>query len=128
MSATTRSTVRTLTFTSRAANSRWTTTALPAAGPSYHSRASRRCSSVNRRAAGRVCTHAVPGCRKYRRTVLTETPTSRAIAFFPTPRFASVRIAVTTSPSITGTSDVGDTRTSLSSSIRPSSGGSELVS
>ena len=35
-------------------------------------------------------------------------PTSRAIAFFPTPRPAT-RIAVTTSPSITGTSALGDT-------------------
>ena len=63
-----------------------------------------------------------------RRTVLIETPSSRAIVFLPTPRSRSAWIAVTTSPSITGTSAAGDTSAALSNSIRPPRRGSELVS
>ena len=55
-------------------------------------------------------------------------PSSRAIAFEPHPRPASSRIAVTISPSTTGTSGVGDTKSPRSNSIRPSSRrGSELM-
>ncbi len=51
------------------------------------------------------------------------------IAFAPHPRLVNSRIAVTSSPSTTGTSALGDTRTPYSCSIRPSSWrGSELVS
>src|SRR5215203_5212225 len=44
---------------------------------------------------------------------------SAAIAFAPHPRFVNSRIAVTISPSTTGTSAMGDTRTPCSRSIRP---------
>ena len=64
----------------RAASKRCTTTAFPPAGPSYSVRASRRRSSVSRRAAGRTWPSASIDCRKYRRTVFRATPTARAIA------------------------------------------------
>jgi hypothetical protein len=53
MSTTARSMVRTLTAVPRSLRSRWTTTALPPAGPSYSVRASWRASSVSRRAGSR---------------------------------------------------------------------------